>query len=303
MDDIGKHIVETQDRKENIDLQLAANTVYRKAKILRIILFSLALPFTLLLAYTCNQYSLLLEDKEWILASYAVCIALINQGLESAIRRLTKTAASIQEVFDTRVLKIEINPTLDSVFIDDAAIYRYSKKAKLNAKLLESKTTWYDKEVSDIPTNIASVLCQRANVSYDFSLRARYQSTLIAVTTIAFICLLLIALTNNLSVRSLLIEVVIPGIPLLIFAIQEISRSKDSSDNLLWMKEFINEALKDGKITLKRLRQIQDRIFAHRVQTPLIPEFVYERMRTGLEDQMNYSIASYISENLVHLKK
>ena len=95
--------------------------------------------------------------------------------------------------------------------------------------------------------------------------------------------------------KKFLIEVVLPSIPVFMFAYKEINANVDSIDNLNHLRNLIETKLKNVKINSEipedLLRKIQDRIYQNRTSSPLIPEFIYYFLRTKLEDEMNYSVA------------
>jgi len=294
MDNTGQHIVETQDKDYYIDHQLAVNTLYSKAKVWRGAQFVLALPLTLGLVYACLQM---------ILVCASICIAITNLLIGFKISSLRKDAASIQEIFDTTVLNIKKNPTIDTSLIDGDIILRHSKKARQNPTLLKNATTWYEKDIAEVPTKLASLLCQRTNVNYDHSLRNQYLSIIIALNVLSIVMLLALAIANDLSLRSLLVEVIFPLLPLMILSGLEIYNSQKVIKNLLRLKGSMADPLASVTVTGNQLRQFQDQIFDHRQKTPMIPNFVYNLKRTSLEGETNYSIANYIDENRDRITK
>ena len=92
--------------------------------------------------------------------------------------KLKKLAASIQEKFDTNVLLIDWNKTLLPSKPDDGLILRYYNKY-IKKNKLDKLYGWYSNEVLPVKTNIATLLCQRTNCSYDFTLRKRYTNTIL----------------------------------------------------------------------------------------------------------------------------
>ena len=114
------------------------------------------------------------------------------------------------------------------------------------------------------------------------------------MSILTVVTLFLSSLFNDLSLQTFLIEVILPSIPVFMFAYKEINSNTESIDNLNHLKNLIESKLKDvninSEIDEELLRKIQDRIYQNRVLSPLIPDFIYYFVRTKLEDEMNYSV-------------
>jgi hypothetical protein len=298
MNNIGKHILDTQIKDSQIDQLLAQKNLYSKAKRLQGVLIFITVPFPILLALMIKNYPNLIDETNWIFVIYLVMASIIEKVLENFIDRAKKLAASIQEIFDRKVLRIKKNETLNTVNIDNETIRAYSKNPKKNKKKVEKVTNWYSNRIINLKTNIASILCQRTNIYYDFSVRKSYNWVMRILVILTFLILLIISLKNDISLKSFLIEVVLPSIPVFMFAYKEISTNIESIDNLENLKDLIEDNLNNlttkDKIKNTLLRKIQDRIYSNRILSPLIPDFLYLIIRSKLEDEMNYSIEQKI---------
>nr|WP_253297295.1 S-4TM family putative pore-forming effector [Chryseobacterium sp. PCH239] len=149
-------------------------------------------------------------------------------------------------------------------------------------------------------TNIAILFCQRMNICYDQNIKKKYNILLITLSILTFFILLGFSLSNNFSLMKFMIEVVLPSIPIFTFTYKEFNTSLESVDNLQKLREIIEENLNtisiDDSIDIEELRRIQDRIYQNRILSPLIPDFIYSFLWSGLEDQMNYSVKTKIEE-------
>lgn len=300
MDNIGKHILETQNESFQIDQLLAQQSIYSNAKIFQGTLIFITIPMPIILAFVIKNYPNLLDEKNWIFVLYLILASLSEKVLESFVDRFKKLAASIQEVFDSKVLVIDPNETLNTANVDNEIIRAYSKKPRAKIKKVEKVTNWYSINVINLRTNIASILCQRTNIYYDFSVRKRYNWTMRILVILTFLALLIISLQNDITLKTFLIEVVIPSIPVFMFAYKEINSNTESIDNLEHLKNLIEESINGLNITSiiekSLLRKIQDRIYANRNLSPLIPDFLYKLIRPKLEDEMNYSVKERVEK-------
>lgn len=294
MNNIGKYILETQNKSYQIDQLLAQKNIYSNAKILQGFLIFITVPLPIILALIVKYYPNVIDEKNSIFILYLIIAALSEKVLESYITRFKKLAASIQEIFDTKVLNLQENRTLNTVAVDRETIRLYSKKPRTKIKKVKKVTNWYSLYINTINTNIASILCQRTNIYYDFSVRKRYNWLVRLFVIITFFTLMVISINSDISLKSFLIEVILPTIPIFMFAYKEISSNTESIDNLEHLKNLIEENVENitinDSIEFSLLRKIQDRIYANRILSPLIPDFTYNIIRPKLEDEMNYSV-------------
>ena len=294
----GKKILERQNKDAHINELLAQKRVYSIAKNYQGFLIFISVPLPIIISLVVKSNPNLIDESSYIFVLYTIIAAVGEKILESSIDRLKKIAASIKETFDNKVLGINPNETLNLVLTDRELIRRYSKKYRAKQQVIDKVINWYSLEIKNVKTNVASLLCQRTNITYDFSVRKRYKYLIYVISSLTFLVLLIIALINDLSVKGFLIEVILPSIPIIMFAYKEINSNTESIDNLNHLRNLIESTLSETNINdtieKKQLRSIQDRIYNNRLLSPLIPDFIYNSLRPKLEDEMNYSMAERI---------
>lgn len=300
MNNIGNKILIKQNETKSIDQLLAQQNIYSIAKILQGILIFITVPLPLLLAFILKHYPNMIDEKNWYFVLYLILAVFVEKILESYIDRFKKLAASIQEIFDLNVLNIKENETLNTVNVDDELIRRYSKNPRKDIQKVEKVTNWYSLKIENVVTNIASILCQRTNIYYDFSVRKRYNWLVKTLSLLTFTCLFVISLRNDLSIKIFIIEVLLPSTPAFLFAYKEVNSNTESIDNLEHLKDLIEENLNElqleNNVDESLLRKIQDRIYTNRILSPLIPDIIYKIIRPRLEDEMNYSVETRIEK-------
>lgn len=300
MDNLGKQILRSQNEEFHIDELLAQKEIYSEAKIYQMILVVITVFLPIAISIIIKYNESLIDQSSWIFALYLILATTAEKILESTISRLKKIAASIKEMFDTKVLQIPSNETLNLVIIDKETVYKYSKEPRKHRSEVEYVTNWYSLNISDIKTNIATILCQRTNVHYDFSVRKRYNMLMILLVAFTFLILLIISLINSINLKAFLIEVILPTIPVFMFAYKEVNTNLESIDNLHFLRRLIETNLSsiniDDEVETSLLRNIQDRIYLNRILSPLIPDSIYKSIRPRLEDEMNYSVKEKIRE-------
>ena len=114
----GQEILYKQNLDVNIDRLLAQRRLYSNAKIMQYILIAITVIIPVLIAFITNFSNLRIDDTSWIYTIYAIVVIFGEKILEIFIDRNKKTAASIQEKFDTNIFDIPENELLNSVFID-----------------------------------------------------------------------------------------------------------------------------------------------------------------------------------------
>ena len=296
----GKDILNKQNLEINIDKLLAQRRLYLNAKKVNYLLISISVFIPIIISLVTNFTILVINDKNWIYVLFTVIAIVLEKVFEIYIDRCKKTAASIQENFDTTIFQLSENELLNTTFVDSDIIRKYSRKDKNNNKKVEKVTNWYSKEIENINTNVAILFCQRMNICYDQNIKKKYNILLIILSILTFFILLGFSLFNNFSLMKFMIEVILPSIPIFSFTYQEFNTNLESVDNLQKLREIIEQNLNsisiNNSINVEELRRIQDRIYQNRILSPLIPDFIYRYLWSELEDQMNYSVKTKITE-------
>lgn len=136
------------------------------------------------------------------------------------------------------------------------------------------------------------------NVAYDQNIKTKWRNLLCSLLIVMTLIILL--LTEDYSVKYLLVKVILPLVPMFKFVYDKICKINNSISNLKKLRENIENKLKslslNDVIDEKCLRNIQDMIFRNRVSNPLIPDFIYRYFWIKLEDEMNYNVEKKIDE-------
>lgn len=299
MSDIGKHIIQEQDSETSIKYLAAQKQLYINGKTTFAFQVLIAVPIPILISIVTPLLGKEEQSIVWIFVLYSIIATFLEFFCEDRAMKLKKLAASIQEKFDTSVLLIDWNKTLISSKPDDGIILRfYNKYIKKNK--LDKLYGWYSKEVLPVNTNIATLLCQRTNCSYDFTLRKRYTNTILLLAAATFLILLIIAGQNGLTVPNFISTVLFPSLPVFVMAYKQISTNKEAIENLKELKDLIEGRLEtlriNDQVEPHLIRQIQDKIYLKRINSPLLPEWAYNFLRQNLEDEMHFSVKEKVRE-------
>lgn len=299
MSDIGKHIIQEQDSETSIKYLAAQKQIYITGKTTFAFQVLIAVPIPILISIVTPLLGKEEQSIVWIFVLYSIIATFLEFFCENRAMRLKKLAASIQEKFDTSVLLIDWNKTLIRSKPDDGIILRfYNKYIKKNK--LDKLYGWYSNEVLPVNTNIATLLCQRTNCSYDFTLRKRYTNTILLLAVATFLILLIIAGQNGLTVPNFISTVLFPSLPVFVMTYKQISTNKEAIENLKELKDLIEGTLENlsinDQVEIHLIRQIQDKIYLKRINSPLLPEWAYNFLRQNLEDEMHFSVKEKVKE-------
>jgi hypothetical protein len=299
MNEVGKHIIQEQDSDASIRYLAAQKQLYINGKSTFLFQVIIAVPIPIIISIVTPLLGKPEQGIIWIFVLYSIIATFLEFFCEDRAMKLKRLAAAIQEKFDTIVLHIGWNKTLISNKPEEGLILRYYNKYIKEHKV-DKLYGWYSNEVLPVNSNIATLLCQRTNCSYDFTLRKRYTNTILFLAGTTFLILLIVAGQNGITVPSFISNVLFPSLPVFVLAYKQITSNKEAIENLKELKDLIENELDKIKLpdTIDNhlIRQIQDKIYLKRINSPLLPEWAYNILRQNLEDEMHFSVKETVKE-------
>jgi len=163
---------------------------------------------------------------------------------------------------------------------------------------------WYPVAVNQVPLLVGRILCQRENLLYDSCVRKTYGAVLSWGLIVLIVLLSLCSLAMDLKLEALILTVLVPAMPIIIWALREKYRQGDTIDTLVRLKAESEKLWKTAAAGMnegaaaERSRELQDAIFSHRVSSPLVFDFLYRYRRNDLEAQMNAGAQHLVGEYL-----
>lgn len=288
-----------QNEESSLRLQRARNQIYVRAKVL----FYLQLLFTVVVPVASAFWALFVPEWKPFAAFAALTIALLDvMFLDRAQRQLLKVAAKIGEERDCGILELQWNEftvggRVDPETIHGAAI-AYAKRND-DTKLRD----WYSPVVGKVPIHLARIICQRTNLWYDAKLRKYYGGTILALAVLLVFALFLSALIADRTMTSFVISVMAPAAPVLIWAVREHYRQRDTAnllDSIRGQAEALWERAKKGQCKPKdcsvQSREFQNAIYAHRATNPLVFPPIYSLLRSNMEQQMHHAAEHWVRD-------
>lgn len=294
-------IAERQNEPHQIKLLRAQRCIYDQAKAVVAwqIGLTVAVPFVgalLALAFPAIK-------AEVALVSLAISILDIA-FLDRLQKRLVLRAARVQEEFDHIVLELPWNRFVSTTMVEREAIHEA-------ATALEGDDNpfidWYPRVVSQAPIHLARIICQRTNLWYDSKVRRRYGGALIGAAVVLFVSLLLLGMIGGLTIVDFVLLVVAPATPFFSWAVREFYRQYDVAKALdrvreeaesLWERAKIKECGEDD--CLMQSREFQNAIFIRRSTSTPIFNWIYKRMRSKNEEQMNVGANELVKDLAGH---
>lgn len=255
-----------------------------------------------LVVFTSAGLSLLaIKCEKWgpRAALYGVIVSILDFYLfDPLISKLKKRAASVRECFDLDVLTLPESPFREAnISIEDIlSIPNPWPKARK-----KNKVDWYPVFVKDIPIEPARLICQRSSMQYDERLRNSFTYLWIGLVVIIVIIWggWLIVKNPDFYRIAVITSAILPAF---LFCVKQNQLNKEACANIASMRTYFDNVWQKslGTIGLNQLtdssRKIQDALFDHRSQRPLVPDFYYKWMRDQNEQIMNAAAIDYVNK-------
>ena len=220
---------------------------------------------------------------------------------------LQSKAAKIQEMFDREVLALDWNkPALGSSW-EMETVEKYADKYRYKHENFSELENWYPEDVGKLPVWLGRIVCQRANCWWEADMRrcyASYVNWFLSVIVLLFLILCFVsACMLEWSLEAIIRGVVAPFNPAFIVGIYEYRENRASviaSDKLKHHSEHLWEkAIEDSdpKQLTCDSRELQDQIYNHRRQSPLVFR-VYKRLRDNNEKFMKEAADDMVNKAL-----
>jgi hypothetical protein len=280
-------ILLNQNKPENIEKLSTQRNLYSKAKKIQTWQIILTIIMPILFSFLALNYPLL-SNINFV---YGTLMLFISFIFLCFIQKIKEQAAKVQELFDCSVLNLNWNtlkcgdkPTLEFI--------HQNKEDKKTIKRLKKLTDWYTTNIKGLPISIGRILCQFENCLWDSKLRKRYSFYLLGSVISLFLIMLFIGFLRQLTLLNFFLFVFIPISPAFVFCFTEVKEHIDTNIATKRIKSEIEKVIKLSKEKrikgLKlRSRNIQDEIYERRKKSPLIPDWIYEKLRDSYENDFS----------------
>lgn len=291
------------NQKQNADSQIemlaAQRQLYSSAK--RVIGFQMILAGPVaVIATLLGLFYPQLKDYAALLGITILVLDLVL--LNPRQKRLRSQGASVQEAFDTKVLDIDWNDLKVGKRPEPELIHEYAMALGKDAQKAEKLKDWYPVAVQQLPVHWGRIICQRANIWWDSTLRRRYANTLLTCLILLAIVLVWVAFGLGLSFTDFVIKMAIPMAALYKLGVTQFVEHRDAAERLdklrdhaekLWAEAISGANLEALKV---KSRNLQDEIFDGRKKNPPVFDFIFWMFRDKNQLQMNKGAEVLIQE-------
>ena len=181
-------------------------------------------------------------------------------------------------------------------------IQEYALALGKDAQKAEKLKDWYPVAVQQLPVHWGRIVCQRANIWWDSTLRRRYANTLLTCLILLAIALVWVAFSLGLSFTDFVIKMAIPMAALYKLGVTQFVEHRDAAERLdklrdhaekLWAEAISGANLEALKV---KSRNLQDEIFDGRKKNPPVFDFIFWMFRDKNQLQMNKGAEVLIQE-------
>lgn len=293
------NINQKQNAPTQIEMLAAQRQLYSSAKVIIGSQMIMAAP----IAMTATLLGIIYPELKNYAALLGITILVVDLVFLNPLqKKLRSQGALVQEAFDTKVLSIKWNEIKVGKRPEPELIHEHAKKLGKNAAKLEKLSNWYPVEVQQLPIQWGCIVCQRANIWWDSTLRRRYAITILTILILLAISLFWFAFIQDLTMTDFVMKIVIPMSALYKLGVSQFIEHRDAADRLdklrdhaekLWISAINGASIEEIKVNS---RLLQDEIYDGRKRNPPIFDNIFWMFRDDHEEQMNKGASVLIQE-------
>jgi len=288
-----------QNEKDNLKCLAAQRTLYSKAKAL----FSFQILLCVIIVIL-TLFTLFIPNLKSFTAFFSISLAFAELTFfNGTISRLKNKAASIQELFDCNVLRIDWNSLKIPSKPDYEDINSYSTSIMTDPDKKSSLEDWYGRIPNEIPYTTARIICQRSNLFWDIELRHSFANATKLASFLLVLPLVIITVCDGITLTNVLFLFLSPTLPIIILALLQHINNKESIENLRRLKQTLDTVWEEllhssnnEKHFYEASRNIQDEIYSQRKSNPLIFNWFYEIKKNKQQEDTNYTVSQMVKE-------
>jgi hypothetical protein len=218
-------------------------------------------------------------------------------------KRLRESAARIQEAFDCDVLQLPWNELKVGKRPDPEIVREQADKFEKTQANSPPLTDWYPRVVRELPMEAARIVCQRSNCWWDSKQRRRYAAWVIAGVLTTSVCILGLGLVGKITVENLLLAIFLPLSPALLLGIRQFLDQTEAANRLDKLKDHAERLWAEtynglpASELVNKCRALQDEIFENRRRSPSVFDWIFKRLRSNYETQMNHGATELVDES------
>ncbi|WP_329211449.1 S-4TM family putative pore-forming effector [Streptomyces sp. NBC_00683] len=284
-------ISEAQNTERSVRLLAAQRRLYQDAKLIHNIRLTIVLTAGAIGVSLALYFPAARAHIGFTSAAILLLISVLGSARE---KRKSKEAASVQEEFDTSVFQLPWNSVL-SDRPTNALVVEAAHRHKGGG--LEN---WYG-NTSTLVRPLDILVCQRSNLAWGVSSHRRWAAVIMSAMITWIAAIVLVCYFLQLSFASSMFAVVTPLVPTFREYIEmwrsnaESVQVKEKTESKI--SEIWESALEGrGLPSIKKCREIQDRLCLIRQTNAIIPDWFYWIFRKKAEKVMRVSSNDYVDQ-------
>jgi hypothetical protein len=284
-------IAETQNDDTSLRYQLAKAHFYGWAKIL----YFAGAALTLALALVAPLVLLFRPGLGPTLGAIAGAWIFVSRLMLEPFRRAYQLkGATAQEYFDCRVLGLPWNEAAVRP-LPDEEISSASRAGGRSKKTFDQAKDWYAAAGFQLEWPRSVLSCQRSNAVWACRQHRTYGLAVAGAAIAWFIVGVVVAVADGAALGSYLVTILLPSMPAFLDA-SELSRAhSDAARDRALIRDQMDGLLPDGTAGTPEMRDIQDQLFRLRCDAPQVPDWFYNVIRPGYEEDMKYAVEELIA--------
>jgi hypothetical protein len=293
-------ILQYQNSAESIRYLKAQRAGYSGAKKIHLGFEAVAL----MVGITIPLFYIFLPEYKTMVGFIGAILSIIGLVVDWKQKKLTKTAASIQEMFDRKLFKLPNNNFANTEDVPMEKIVALAKKCP------DAMTNWYSENITPfIPHKIAVIICQKANLTWDMAVRKKYRVCMSILVLVYFFVFAAALVGKDHDTSDLLKHIFLLLVGAAAFIKYAYSVLSENSDIIkektglnLAIEKIVTEFYKSGKEpSIGNLSNIQTVIYNTRKKSTKVPDWFNNYYSKKLEQEMN-DVAAAIISNIINRK-
>ncbi|MBB0969017.1 hypothetical protein G6016_08600 [Dietzia aerolata] len=281
-----KDISDSQNQEAQLRLLRAVRRLYSKAKFWANVrgvglgVVAVVAPLTVAVK----------PDLATTSASVAAAWFVLNRLVFRPLERSHATrAATVQEQFDSRIFGMPTIAVRDPQVLPEEV-------TRLTGKRLARRKAFSDDRLRDwypinkaVPGPVAVAIAQRGNLAYTQELLRRSANLWAGVVAVWAVAAFVIGLVADFTLENFLLAIVLPVLPPLLDAADEWQRVRAAGKERRALTIEIQDAIhanSQAPISGEQLLGWQSQLFSLRRDSPLVPDWLYSILRSGIEREM-----------------
>lgn len=280
-------ILEKQNSSDMIRLLKAQRVAYADTKKLQLGFELIALIVAMVLPITYIYF----PDVKVVAGAIGSVLSITAIVIDRVQKHKTKEAASIQEKFDRTLFELEENIYDGVIKVPSEKIIRLANRYKK-----DDMQGWYSSEINPgIPHQMAVLLCQKANLNWDGSIRKKFRILILFFLLIYLLLIAFVIAKDFPNTDGFLLHfwlLIIGSAAFLKYCLTIFFEKGDIVSEKEKLSLIIDKHFEDYKKEKKQpskeqLSQIQSKIFNSRTKNVKIPTWFYRMFKSKQEGDMD----------------